>query len=122
MASLKDMEMRGTQTEDSTVASGTNSFESSLVGDRETSSTTVTCAASKTESASSSIIHSQDLVSEHLSPDTSVSSSGAVSEVPPSSKTKEEGSSQTNPPGNAPVQSNEEADVSGKTKATLTVV
>ncbi|XP_031397543.1 uncharacterized protein LOC116208310 isoform X2 [Punica granatum] len=122
VASLKDLEKRGPQTEDLILASGTDSFESSRVGDPETSSTTVTCAASKTESASSSTIHGQVLVSEHPSPETSVSSSRAVLEVPPSSKTKEEGSSQSNPPGNAPVQSDEAADVSGKTKATLTVV
>lgn len=122
MASLKDLEMN-VPPEDSTRASKTDSFGSSHVGDPETSSTTITCGASKTESTSSSTVHGQDLASDHPSPRASVSSPVAVAEVPPSNKRKdEESTTRPESSGDALIQSNEEADVSGKTKATLTVV
>ncbi|KAK4755751.1 hypothetical protein SAY87_009508 [Trapa incisa] len=121
MASLKDLEMNVPPEDPAAHGSKIDSFESSRVGDPITSSSTVTCGPSQTESASSTTVHSLNLTSDHPSSVTTVSSSRATTESPPN-KAKEEASTCAQLPRDAQVQSNAEADLSDETKATLTVV
>ncbi|KAF5752317.1 hypothetical protein HS088_TW01G00225 [Tripterygium wilfordii] len=75
-----------------------------------------------TETSSSSAIKSGNLAPQQPSPDTSVSSAVPVHDTPPSTIVRESTGSSSRSDTSASIQSSSDADVSGETKATVTVV
>ncbi|XVE81509.1 hypothetical protein DITRI_Ditri15bG0070200 [Diplodiscus trichospermus] len=136
--SLKDLEMRRPQTEEQPKAcdDSSESLQKDGTNSRDTSSATEKCSSLPQESASTPVDHhpapfetdstlvinSTNVNMQHTSPTTSVSSVETSSDMPPS--TLESGStgtsalSETSPS----IQSSSDADMSGTTKATVTVV
>ncbi|KAG6664400.1 hypothetical protein I3843_02G077600 [Carya illinoinensis] len=78
------------------------------------------CESSKTQPTSTSVINGQKLPSEHPSPDTSVSV-GPVFDAPPSGRETGGAGTSVRSDTSASIQSSSDADMSAKTKATLTV-
>lgn len=137
LMSLKDLEMRHPEAEEQLTSVTPESLGSSHKDDLTDCATTDDGKPSKTDTSSisvenlkpikmhptsTSLINSCDLAPQHPSPDTSVSSVGDVFDTPPSSIESGSTGTSTRTDTSASIQSSLDADVSGNTKATVTVV
>ncbi|GMI69929.1 hypothetical protein like AT4G14290 [Hibiscus trionum] len=127
--SLKDLDMRHPQTEEQpkTCAYSSESLRRDEINSRDACSPAENCSSVPLESTSTQVEHHQSSLVvngsnvglEQASPDTSVSALGLASETPPS--TEESGSTSISTQTDT-TQTSSDADMSGSTKATVTVV
>ncbi|KAB2062028.1 hypothetical protein ES319_A10G126000v1 [Gossypium barbadense] len=135
--SLKDLDMRQPQTEEQAkaCADSSESAKKDEINGRDTCSTTEKSSSLPLESTSTQVVHDQvpfetqstlvingsNVGLEHASPDTSVSSLGrAFDRAPSTEETVSTSCARTD--SSASTQSSSDADMSGSTKATVTVV
>lgn len=135
--SLKDLDMRQPQTEEQAkaCADSSESAKKDEINGRDTCSTTEKSGSLPLESTSTQVVHHQipfetqstlvingsNVGLEHASPDTSVSSLGHAFDTPLSTE-ESVSTSCARTDTSAITQSSSDADMSGSTKATVTVV
>ncbi|KAK8661393.1 hypothetical protein V6N13_090998 [Hibiscus sabdariffa] len=121
--SLKDLDMRHPQTEEQpkTCADSSKSLRRDEINSRDACSTAEKCSSVPLESTSTQVDGS-NVSLEQASSDTSVSALGHAFDTPPSTEESGSTSISTRTDTSASTQSSSDADMSGGTKATVTVV